>query len=372
MNNNSRLLDTFLSLVKIDGISRLERQVADYLISYFQKLGIAVTEDSTAGKIDGNAGNLYLKLPGNISSKPLLFLAHMDTITSTADLKTVLTADRVRSDGQTILGADNRAGICLMCELVRYLIKNNIGHGPIEMIFSVAEEIGLYGIKNFGFSKIESKSAFVLDACDRTGIIVTRAPGRDNIAVNVQGKSAHAGADPEKGVNAIAIAARAISTIKQGRIDSETTLNIGKIRGGQATNIVPEHVALEGEIRSFNKTKLNRQREKINQKFQRAAGEFGGKADIQHELSFETYNLRKNAQPVVLSVEAAETIRLDYKITQSGGGSDANVLNKQGIASVGLGVGAGNAHSTEEYLSLPDFYQAFDWLLQIVNLAKKT
>lgn len=371
MNNKPRLLATFLSLIKIDGISRLERQVADYLIGYFRKLGISVTEDNAAGKIDGNAGNLYLKLPGNVSGKSLLFIAHLDTISSTADLKTVVTKDRVCSDGQTILGADNRAGVCLLCELVRYLKENSIEHGPLEIVFSVAEEIGLYGAKNFDYAKIESKTAFVLDACDRTGVIVTRAPGRDNIAVNIQGKSAHAGVDPEKGINAIAIAARAINNIKQGRVDNETTLNIGKIRGGQATNIVPEHVVLEGEIRSFRKNKLNRQREKISQKFQQAASEFGGRVDFRHEISFESYNLRKNAQPVILAVKAAETVGLNFKITQSGGGSDANVLNKQRIASVGLGVGAGNAHSTEEYLSLPDFYQAFDWLLEIVKFAKK-
>lgn len=359
------MINTLLELLKIDSPARCERQVADYLIKYFEKLGYKLDEDST--------GNLYLYIPppkflvgGYIEGKgePIAFLSHMDTVSSTKGLEPVVTDTHIRSNGKTILGADDKAGIALMCELVRRLDKNC---HPIELIFTVCEEIGLLGIKNIDYSKIKSRMAFVLDSGGPVGTIVTRAPSLERIDITVKGKSAHAGAEPEKGINAIAIAAKAISNIKQGRIDKETTLNIGKIQGGTATNIVPDLVVVEGEARSFNPGTLGSQVQDLETKFQSAADEFGGSIDFKHRLSFSTFNLDKDSPPVRLAVSAAERLGINYNITYTGGGSDANILNSYGIQSAGLGIGVFDAHTDRENVSLNDLYKGLEWLIEIVR-----
>lgn len=348
------MINTLLDLLKIDSPARGERQVADYLIRYFQKLGCRLKEDST--------GNLYSYIGGN--GEPIAFLSHMDTVSSTKGLEPVVTDTHIRSNGKTILGADDKAGIALMCELARILDKNC---RPIELIFTVCEEIGLLGIKNIDNNSIKSRMAFVLDSGGPVGTIVTKAPSLERIDITVKGKSAHAGAEPEKGINAIAIAAKAINNIKQGRIDSETTLNLGKIQGGNATNIVPDLVTVEGEARSFNPSKLDLQVKDVETKFQSAADEFGGSIEFKHRLSFSTFNLDKESYPVKLAVSAAERLGINYKITYTGGGSDANILNSNNIAAVGLGFGVFDAHTDRENISLNDLYKGLEWLKEIIR-----
>ena len=367
MRNETRLLNTLLYLLRIDAPAKHERPVADYLIKLFRGLDIQLQEDDVGSKIGGNAGNLYVKVKGTIDAEPIILFAHIDTISSTKGLEPVVSEKEICSDGKTVLGGDNRAGAALICELIRFIKENNIEHGPIEIIFTVAEEIGLFGVKNIDHNKIQSRIAFVLDAGGSVGAIVSKAPSLEKISILIKGKSAHAGAEPEKGINAIAIAGKAIAGIKQGRIDSETTLNIGKIQGGEAINIVPEEVFLEGEIRSFNTGVLQNQVELFKKKFQETSNEFGGKVDFNHKLSFSTFNLGKESKPVALAVKAAENLGIDYKITHSGGGSDANILNAHGIDSVGLSIGVFDAHTKNEHILLKDLYTSLDWLIEIVK-----
>lgn len=347
------MLDTLLELLKIDSPSRCERPVADYLIRYFEGIGYKLEEDNT--------GNLYLYIDG--VGEPVAFLSHMDTVSSTKGLELVVTDTHIRSSGGTILGADDKAGVFLMCELVKGLNKN---HRPIELIFTVSEEIGLIGIKNLDFNKIKSKQAFVLDAGGPVGTIVTKSPSLERIDIIVKGKSAHAGAEPEKGINAIAMSCKAISNIKQGRIDKETTLNLGRIQGGTATNIVPDLVTIEGEARSFNPEMLNSQVRDVEEKFNSAVKEFGGSIDFKHRLSFSTFNLDRESPPVKLAVKAAEKLGINYNITRTGGGSDANILNAHGITSIGLGTGVFNAHTGRENISLVDLFKSLEWLKEVV------
>lgn len=371
MTDKKLLLDTLLDLLKIDAPAKQERPVADYLIKFFEKLGIGLLEDNTNSKVDGNAGNLYAKIDGTKDAEPIAFLAHMDTVSSTKGLEPVVSEKEIRSNGKTVLGGDNRAGIALICELIRSLKEEKVEYGPIEVLFTAAEEIGLLGIKNIDYNKVNSRIAFVLDAGGAAGTIVSKAPSLEKVYILVKGKSAHAGAEPEKGVNAIAIAGKAIADIQQGRVDPETTLNIGKIEGGEATNIVPEKVSLEGEIRSFNVGALTNQVEGIKKKFQETAREFGGQIEFNHDLSFSTFSLDKETVPVALAVKAAEKVGIEYKITHSGGGSDANILNANSIASVGLGIGVFDTHTNHEYILLKDLYASLDWLLEIVRLANR-
>lgn len=368
MTNKERLLNLLLDILKIDGVSKEERHIADFIIHYFHNLGLPIVEDSTGEKIGGNAGNLYLKVPGQLDLDPVLLVVHMDTINSTKDLKCEVTGNEIRSDGETILGADNRAGVALVCELIKRLLVEGRVYRPLEILFTVAEEEGLLGVRNLDFSKIKSKAAFVLDICDRVGSIVVRAPSVERITVHVKGRPAHAGVEPENGVNAIAIAASAISKIQQGRIDSDTTLNIGKITGGKAINIVPEDVSIKGEIRSFNKKALNELKDNVTVQFEKAAKDYGGDVSIDYKTSYNTFTLDKDVFPAWLAKKAAEELNIDYNITQSGGGSDANVLNEYEIVSVGLGIGAFAAHTNDEYIVLSDFYKGIDWLEKIITL----
>jgi len=367
MINKKRLLKTLLDLLKIDAAALCERPIADYLIEYFKKIGFNLEEDDSGTKIEGNAGNLYLYIPGDEKYEPIAFLAHMDTVKSTKGMEPIITEEYIKTDGTSILGADDCLGVALMCELANFLKENKNKHCPVEMIFTIAEEIGLLGIKNIDYKKIKSRTAYILDAGGEAGKIVSRAPSLERINILVKGKSAHAGAFPEKGINAIAIAAKAINNIKQGRIDSETTVNLGKINGGEATNIVPESVSIEGEARSFNSEVLNEQVKNIGKQFQLAANEFGGDIDFSHRLSFKTFDLPEESHPVSMAVNAAKKIGLDYKITQTGGGSDANVLNLHGINSIALGIGYFNEHTNNEYISIKDLYNSLEWLIEIIK-----
>lgn len=367
MINKTRLLNTLLELLKIDGPALCERPVSDYLKKYFKEIELDLEEDDTGSKIDGNSGNLYLHMHG-IGDSSVAFLAHMDTVKPTFGLEPIVTDNNVRSNGKTVLGADDRLGIALLCELVKYLKESKIKHCPIEIIFTVAEEIGLFGIKNIDYNRIKSKIAFVLDAGGSCGKIVSKAPSLERMNITVKGKASHAGSSPEKGVNAIAIAAKAISNIKQGRVDQDTTLNIGKIEGGTATNIVSDKVKIEGEARSFNPSTLTEQIKNAEVQFLTAADEFGGSIEFDHKLSFSTFNLDKESQPVKMAVSAAEKKGIPHKITHTGGGSDANILNAHGIISAGLGIGYFEEHTNNEYISLKDMYNSLEWLIEICSV----
>lgn len=359
------MINTLLDLLKIDSPAKNERAVADYLIRYFSELGLKLIEDNAGERVGGNTGNLYLYIEG--SGEPIALLSHMDTVSSTKGLSPLVTDTHIRCNGKTILGADDKVGVTLMCELVKYLARSKTDHSPIELIFTISEEIGLLGIKNIDYKKIKSRSAFVLDSGGPAGTIVTKAPSLERIDIQVNGKSAHAGAEPEKGINAIAIAAKAISSVKQGRVDPETTLNIGTIQGGTATNIVPDKVTIEGEARSFNTGMLDSQVKDLETKFKSAVSESGGSVEFKHRLSFSTFNLDSDSPPVRLAVSAAQKLGINYNITYTGGGSDANILNANGIASVGLGTGVYDAHTDRENVSLNDFYKGLEWLKEIVR-----
>lgn len=366
-----KLINVFLDLAGINATAQNERPVADYLKKYFKNIGIILEEDTAGRKISGNSGNLYGFIEGKINTCPAAFLAHMDTVGSTQTQRPIVTKARIMSNGKAILGADDRAGIALLCGLAEYLRKNKFSHRPVEIIFTVAEETALLGSQNLNFRKIKSKNAFVLDAGGSAGTIVNKSPSIDKFSVEIKGRPAHAGIEPERGINAIMLAARAVSLIRQGRVDDETTVNIGIIKGGEATNIVPERVYLEGEVRSFRKDGINKQKKIINTIFRRVIGEYGGIVKIEWGGWCNLYDISRDAMPVRMAVNAAENIGLKYNIRNSGGGSDANILNQHGIESICLGIGMFSLHSKNEYLLLNDFYKSLLWMIEITKEQKK-
>ena len=251
--NEKRIRELFEELVSIDSVSFSERQMADCLIDILKEMKFEVIEDLAGEHYGGNAGNLYGFLNGTGEGTSTLFVAHMDTVHPGVSKKAVFHEDgKITSDGTTVLGSDDVAGIVEILEGIRLLQDQNIPYGDIEILFPIAEELYDKGSKVFDFSVIKSKQAYVLDFSGHVGKAALRAPSIVSFRVEIKGKASHAGFAPEKGINAIALMAEGISKVRQGRLEDETTLNIGLIHGGSMTNIVSENCVCEGEIRGYH------------------------------------------------------------------------------------------------------------------------
>jgi tripeptide aminopeptidase len=275
----------------------------------------------------------------------------------------------IKSSGDTILGGDNKAGIAIILEAVRIIKENSKRHSGLELIFSIYEESGLLGAKNLEYNSLKGDIGYVLDSAGEPGVIINSAPAQDVISVNIIGKSAHAGFCPEEGINAIEVAAKAIASVDIGRIDDETTTNIGVISGGKATNIVPDSVLVQGETRSRNRSKKDRQTNLIIERFREVASSYGARVDIAVDPLYFEYNLNVDQEVVRIAVAAAEKSGLTPKIESTGGGSDANIFNEIGIPSVALGIGMTNVHTTEELISIKDMEDCCIFLLNIIDRA---
>lgn len=365
--NNQRLLNEFLELVQIDSASKDERLMADALKPRLEALGFTVTEDDAGEKIGGTAGNLIAVLEGQKDAPALLFCAHMDRVEPGRGIKPVVEDGVVKSDGTTILAADDVAGIAAVLEAVRTVQEQQIPHGRLEILFTVAEEGGLFGAKSLDASALQAKAGFFLDTGGPVGTIVVQAPAQKNISATVHGRAAHAGVAPEKGISAILVAAEALTKMKLGRIDEETTANIGLIQGGVATNIIPDRVELKGEARSLDQEKLNRQAEHMAEVIQSTCAAHGVEAEVSISDSYNSFRLTEADYVVQLAVKAAKAMGLEPQIESTGGGSDANIINGYGIPSVILGMGYTNVHTTDEAIPIDQLEAAAQYVLQLIK-----
>jgi len=368
MVNEKRLIEFFMELVKIDSISREERNLADFLIEKLEDLGLEVIVDQAGEKVKSNSGNLIARLKGNIKkATPIMFSAHMDTVVPGKNINPLLKGEKIVSSGKTILGADDKAAIAALLEALHIIKKNNILCGDIEILFTICEEIGLLGAKNLDISSLNARMAFVLDSGGQVGKIITTAPSHNSLEIIIHGKSAHAGSNPEEGINAIQVAGFALSRMKLGRIDEETTANIGIISGGKATNIVPDKVTLKGEVRSRNEEKLEKYTEQLIKITEDTAQEFRAKAEVKINKEYHCYNLSPDDQAVMIAVKAAKNIGLQPSLGPSGGGSDANVFNKKGFPSVDLAIGMEKVHTLEECILIKELKNTTEYILSIIN-----
>lgn len=372
MVNTNRMVKEFLELVQVDSVSGKERQVADLLIKKLSGLGMEVFEDQAGQCIGANTGNIIGRLPGSGNGDVIMLCAHMDTVEPGRGIKPVVENNIIRSSGDTILGADDKAGIAAILETVRQIKEGNYSHSGLEIVFTIWEEGGLYGAKNLDYSLVSARTCFVLDSDGDPGTIVVRAPTQNRIGATIRGRAAHAGINPEEGINAIQVASHAISRMKLGRIDEETTCNIGIISGGQAINIVPDSVNLQGEARSLDVDKLSAQTEHICRAIKDAAIEFGATADIVVEDIYAGFYLNQDSKPVNIAIQAAKNIGIEPVIVKTGGGSDANVFNYRGIATTVLGIGMKKVHTTEEYISVSNLERSASYLLEIIKVANKS
>ncbi|UCE27943.1 MAG: M20/M25/M40 family metallo-hydrolase [Candidatus Coatesbacteria bacterium] len=346
--DKKRLRDTFLDLVRVPSPSGKERPVADYVI---ERIGgrHKLIEDGTAEQVGGDAGNILVRVPGD--GAPVLLAAHMDTVGPCDGVEPKIRSGYVVSAGDTILGADNKCAIAAFLEFLE-VADSADKRRPVEVLFTVSEEVGLLGAKHLDYSLLESKTGYVFDTSEPPGHAVTSAPSSDILTAVIHGRAAHAGIEPEKGVSAVQIASAAIAEMRLGRIDHETTANIGEIEGGKAVNIVPAEATVKGEVRSHDDEKLAAQVEHITKRLEEAAERFGGSAEINWGPAYKRYAIPYDAPVVTRFANVCDRLGLETAFIPGGGGSDANIFNVHGIESIVLGCGMENPHTTDERISL--------------------
>ncbi|MEA3385606.1 MAG: M20/M25/M40 family metallo-hydrolase [Thermodesulfobacteriota bacterium] len=374
--NRDRLADTFRQLVSIDSPSREEGAVADWIKRILkEEMGAEVTEDQSHGQTGSESGNIIARIPGTGKIiAPLFFNAHMDTVEPGRGIKIIFKNGIFQSDGTTVLGADDKAAIAILIETARLLKKHRISHGPIEFLFTVCEEIGLLGAKSLDPDLLEARAGYALDSSD-PDVLINQAPCAIRFKVRIIGKAAHAGLHPELGINAIQVAARALAEIPLGRIDEYTTANVGLIHGGKATNIVPEEVELEGEVRSHNPEKLREVQDQILETFHKIALDFkpvenSGLPLIKTDVidDYPLMSVSEGHPLITTAVKAAKGLGRKLSLDMTGGGSDANIFNAKGLATVVMGIGMQNVHTTSEHISLDDMVAAAELVLEIIRM----
>ena len=362
MINKRRLVNTFIKLVKIDSLSLREKKAVSYLKSELNKLGL---KSYYAGKVEGgNAQNLVVDIPGR--GPRVLLNAHVDTVSPGIGIRPVKKNGFIIPGGQTVLGADNKAGVAAILEIIRLIQAKKISHPTLRVLFTVAEEIGLLGAVAMPRKLLSARYGIVLDGGDINEIL-NRAPTQYSLSATVFGRAAHAGIHPEQGVNAIQAASRAIAKMRLGRIDAETTANIGVIKGGRATNIIPDKVELKGEARSHNLDKLRRQVDQMEGVLVRTCAKFGAKARVEIRQAYTAFEINENSTLVKLAAAAIKSLGIKPVIKKTGGGSDANIFNAAGVQTIIMGVGADQVHTLSERLAIADLIKGTEIIVQLLE-----
>lgn len=348
--NRNRLLATFLDLIKINSPSFDESSLGNYLAEVFRCLGCTVTRQ----RYD-RSFNIIARKRGSLKNiPPLLLSGHMDTIEPTEGIRYTVSNGIVRSTGGTVLGADDKSAIAQIIEAMTVLMEQDIPHGDIEIVITSAEEKGLFGAKNLDFKKIRSRYALVLDSGGPVGKIVVAAPTQISYEMRITGRPAHAGIEPEKGINAIRVASEIISVVPDGRIDAVTTANIGMISGGTATNVVPKDVFINGEVRSHEPATLKAIKSAIFDTAKTVTKKRGAKLHIKAREEYRSFRIGEREPFLAYMDNVFKTIGMRPEHTVTGGGSDANIFNLHGIVTLNLSTGMQKVHSHDEFICIDD------------------
>jgi tripeptide aminopeptidase len=370
--SQGRLLDTFLGLAVVDGATGNERAVAGAVRRYLDDLSIVATMDDAGATFGGEAGNLIAHVPGKVPAPALLLCAHLDTVLPTLGLKPVTQPDGlITSDGTTILGADDRAGIAIILEILHQLRERSIPHGPLDLVFTVAEEHGMHGAKALDISQLKASMGLIFDSSAPCGSFVIEAPGAVAFHAVVHGRAAHAAVSPQKGIHAIQIASQAISHLKLGRWGTTGMLNIGTIQGGTAINVIPDRVEIHGETRSPSRDELEAQKAHIREAFDGAAAAAGGSVALNWSPKYDGFSMGAE-DPIVRAVtQGIAAAGFDPQPLRYPGGSDANILNGRGLACVNLGLGYRNVHSLQEAMPIQCLVDSVSIGLAIIGTIAK-
>ena len=366
--NQVRLVDEFTKLVSIDSPSYAERQMGDYVKNKLKSFGMTVIEDNAGEEIGGNCGNIYGYLEGSADMKPLMFCAHLDTVEPSKGKVAVIDKNgMIKSRGNTVLGADDLTGVASILEALTVLTEKNVRHRPIEVLFTVAEEVYCRGSAVFDFTKILSNEVYVLDLEGNVGTAALTAPSILSFTARIRGKASHAGFAPQKGIHAISVAADAISMIPMGNIDDETTVNIGMIGGGSATNVVPDSCAVKGEVRSLSHEKALRQAEMVKNQFERSALAMGATVDFELNVVSKAYKTPPNHPVVVRYEKVCIALGLSVVLKKTMGGSDNNVIAQNGITGIVMANAMNRCHARDEFSTIEELTKSAKLTLALMT-----
>lgn len=360
----------FCELAAIPSPPGEERRVADRVAAYLDELGLDVDEDGAGALVGSTMGNLLARAAPTDGGTPIFLCAHLDTVPPTDAIEPVVEDGIVRNARPTILGADNKAAVAVMLEGVRRVLEAGLPHGGIELLFTPKEEVGLEGAKAFDADRLQAEFGYVFDHEGPIGEVVRQAPSSTAIDAVFTGRAAHAGMAPEEGRSAIFAAARAIADLRLGRIDEETTANVGLISGGSARNIIPEWCTIEAEARSHDSTKLADLVQEMIDAF--AFGASLGDCTVETEVNeaYPGYRFRRGDSIVELAATALERRGYEVSTAFTGGGADANVFNARGIPCLNLANGMAEIHTPNEYFAVADLEGMVDVTLELVDLAR--
>jgi tripeptide aminopeptidase len=362
-----RLVDTFVRLASIDSPALHEGAIAAAVRAELEALGWSVENDETGPE----TGNLTARWAGRgLDAAPLFFCSHLDVVEPCRSVRPRVRDGVIESDGTTVLGADAKAGVAALLETAR-IVRETSCSQSLELVFTWGEEVGHRGAKTFDRATLQAPFGFVLDALLPVGAIIVGAPGYDAFTVRIRGRAAHAGVEPERGVSAISVAARAIDGLPWGRLDEVTTANVGAIAGGSVRNAVPEHAEVVGEVRSLEAERLAVRSAAVRAGFESAAAEFGAQLEFDHEHVYRGYRLDDTAPSVERARRAFAVLGETAHTATTGGGSDANEFNAAGLECCVLGIGAEACHSVRERIAVRELSRLADWVLAIITLPEQ-
>ncbi len=365
----SEVLDLFLELAAIASPSGEERPVADRVLGYLRDCGLDPDEDATGPDVGSTMGNLYVALEPTTAGEPLFFCAHLDTVPPVEPVEPVVEDGIVRNRNEAILGGDNKAAVAAMLDATRRVLAEGRPHAGIELVFTSKEEVGLIGAYAFDHNRLRARSGYVYDQAAAIGGVILGAPSAQLLEVSFHGRAAHAGMFPEEGRSAIAAAARAISEMPLGRIDEETTANVGTITGGTATNVVPDLCSFVAEARSHDERKLAEQVQAMQDALTFAAGVSDCEVETKMRRTYTAYRFSRDDLAIRLAAEALDRCGFEVLYGLSGGAADSNVFNERGLQCVNLANGMSEIHTPDEYIAVADVEAMVEVTLALIGAA---
>jgi len=370
----SPFVDLFLELCTIPSPSGKERAVADRVGRALSDLGLDWDEDDAAERLEGDTGNIYCRIPptNGAGGMPIFLCAHTDTVPPIAAIEPVVGEDGViRNDAGTILGCDNKAAVVVMLEAARRVLEDGREHAGIELLFTPQEEVSLRGAAAFDHTRLVATTGYVYDQAAPIGEIILGSPHGRLLDFRFHGTAAHAGMYPEDGRSAIAAAARAIADFRLGRIDEETSANVGVITGGSARNVVPEWCSFSAEVRSHDERKAIEVAREMLESAAFAASLTDCEVESEVRPSFPGYRFRESDEPIRLAAEALERAGYTPTYALSGGGADANVFNARGLRCVNLANGMMEIHTPDEHIAVADLEGMVEVTLALIEAARE-
>lgn len=363
-----------MDLVRIKSPSGNEKEIVLFVKKILKDIGLRVYIDNCGQKFGSNTGNIiaFYRTRNPSGSSPIFLTAHLDTVKVSGDIIPVINKGKIlNKNKEAILGGDDKIAVAAIIEVLSVIKKKNAPTGDIYIVFTISEEIGVKGAKNMDMGMVKARYGFAFDSDGNIGTIINRAPFHNSIFAHFKGKATHAGIEPEKGINSIRAASLAVSNIETGRIDNESTCNVGRIEGGVATNIVPENTRIDIEARSLKLSKLNAITKKIISDLKKGASETGAKLKYKVVREYNGFKINENEAPLKAAKSAIKKLGLKIKILPSGGGSDINIFNSKGKIAVNLSAGMENVHTNREYVKVEQLEKLAELILNICQTVIK-